>query len=290
MRIHLVTCSAHAGLAPDDRHLLRALQARGVDVRVVVWEDPLVDWSEAGVTVIRSTWDYSFRREAYLEWVRRAATQTLLLNPAGLVEWSTHKGYLLELSRAGVPIVPTTLVTSGSAFDLANHVEERGWAELVVKPAVGASGQWAERFFADDVDAAQVHLDRLLVHGDALAQPLLPAIEDEGELSIAWVDGEVTHAVRKRGAAGDFRVHNDHGGTEELEPPSEEALLVVQDALAATPETPLYARVDLVRGLDDKLAVMELELVEPELFFGFSEAGTARMADAVMRLASARER
>lgn len=256
-----------------------------MDARPVVWEDPLVAWEEAPVTIIRSTWDYTFRRAEYLAWARRAAESTTLLNPPELVEWSTHKGYLLELSRAGVPIVPTTLITSGSAFDLRNHVDDRGWAEFVVKPAVGASGQWAERFFADDAAGGQAHLDRLLGYGDALVQPLLPAIEDDGELSVAWVDGGVTHAVRKRGAAGDFRVHNDHGGTEEAEVPSDEVRRIAEAAIAAAPETPFYGRVDLVRGLDDKLAVMELELVEPELFFGFSEEGTERMAEAIIRRA-----
>jgi glutathione synthase/RimK-type ligase-like ATP-grasp enzyme len=286
MRIHLVTCSAHAGLATDDRHLLRALRERGADARPVVWEDPLVDWGAAPVTVIRSTWDYTYRRDAFLAWARRAARDTQLHNPPDLVEWSTHKGYLLELHKAGVPIVPTTLVTRGSAFDLANHVEDRGWAEIVVKPAVGASGQWAERFTADDVAAGQEHMGRLLALGDTLVQPLLPAIEDEGELSVTFIGGAITHAVRKKGAPGDFRVHNDFGGLEEREEPTEEVRRVVAGAIDATPGSPLYARVDLVRGLDDELAVMELELVEPELFFAHAEEAAGRLADELLQRAS----
>lgn len=286
MRIHLVTCSAHAGLAPDDRHLLHALRARGADVRIVVWEDPLVDWSAAPVTVIRSTWDYTFRRAEYVDWAQRAARETRLLNPPAVVEWSTHKRYLLELAHAGVPIVPTTLVTAGSVFDLVQHVDDRGWAEIVVKPAVGAAGQWAERFVADDAARGQLWLQQVLEHGDALVQPLLPAIESHGELSVMWLDGELTHAVRKKGAPGDFRVHNDFGGSEEREEPDEEARRIVAAALALAPERPFYARVDLVRGLDDELAVMELELVEPELFFGFSEDATSYMADRILQLAS----
>jgi glutathione synthase/RimK-type ligase-like ATP-grasp enzyme len=288
MRVHLATSAAHAGLAPDDRHLLRALRERGAEPTPVVWEDPLVDWAAAPVTVIRSTWDYTFRRGAYLAWARRAASATRLLNPAPVVEWSTHKGYLLDLARAGVPIVPTTLVTKGSGFDLANHVDDRGWPEIVIKPAVGASGQWAGRFASSDVTAAQAHLDVLLGQGDALVQPLLPSVPEEGELSVVWIDGDVRFAVRKRGAPGDFRVHNDFGGSESREDPDAEALRVARAAVAASPQADelLYARVDLVRGLDEELCVMEHELVEPELFFGVSAQGTAAMADAILRVAA----
>jgi glutathione synthase/RimK-type ligase-like ATP-grasp enzyme len=284
MRIHLLTASAQAGLALDDRHLLRALRARGVDAEAVVWEDPLADFAAAPLTIVRSTWDYAFRLPFFFEQLEHISRVTTLANPIKLLRYSAHKQYLLALEAAGVAIVPTVLVRRDAAFDLHAQVGERGWKEIVVKPAVGAAGRWTRRFVAGD-DQAKGHLARVLAQDDALIQPFLPAIVHEGELSVVVIAGEITHAVRKRGAPGDFRVHEDHGGSVQTLKPDQEVRGLVGRALAAAPGAPLYARVDVVRGLDGELCVMELELVEPELFFAYSEAATARMVDAILALA-----
>lgn len=282
MRIHLLTCAGHAGLAPDDRYLLAALRARGVSAEPVVWEDPLVAWDEAELTVVRSTWDYTFRREAFLRQLAHIAQRSLLVNPLDVIAWSSHKQYLLELEQRGVPIVPTELVRQGEAPDLGSVATTRGWSELVVKPAVGAGGQWTRRFDRSQVAEAQAHLERVLAHEDALVQPFLPAIEAEGEVSLVCIDGELSHAVHKRGAPGDFRIHEEHGGQVAATTPTDELKGLALRALTAVPAPPCYARVDVVRGLDGRPCVMELELVEPELFFGASAEGTARMADALL--------
>lgn len=286
MRMHLLTASAHAGLAPDDRYLLAALRKRGVSAEPVIWEDPLVDWSEAPVTVVRSTWDYTFRRAEFLRQLERISQVSTLVNRHDIVAWSTHKQYLLELKERGVAIVPTALVRRGSSFPFEQHLADTGFSEIVVKPAVGAGGLWTKRFAAKDVEAAKRHLERVLTQEDALVQPLLPSIETEGELSVVLVDGDITHAVRKLGAPGDFRVHEDHGGSVTAVTPDDDVVALVTSALVAVPGPLLYARADVVRGLDGAPCLMELELVEPELFFAYSEEGTLRMADALIALAS----
>ncbi len=291
--MHLLTASAHAGLAPDDRYLLAALRRRGVDAKPVIWEDPLVDWSAAPISVVRSTWDYTFRRPQFLTQLERIARVSTLVNDLGVVRWSSHKQYLLELAKQDVAIVPTTLARRGATLDVARHAAERGWSELVVKPAVGAAGRWTSRFRADEHapgawSAAQRHLDRVLEHEDALVQPLVPSIESEGELSVVTLRGQITHAVHKRGAPGDFRVHDDYGGSVAAVTPDDDVAALVRQALDAVPGEAFYARVDVVRGGDGAPAVMELELIEPELFFGYSEEGTARMADALIELAASR--
>jgi glutathione synthase/RimK-type ligase-like ATP-grasp enzyme len=288
--VALVTCAALAGLAPDDRPLLAALRARGLRTEPVVWEDRYHDWNRTRVAVIRSAWDYAFRRAQFLAWAERASAATTLWNPLPVVRWNTHKHYLLDLAARGVPTVPTLLVPAGTSLVLADVLAERGWREAVVKPAVAQSGRYATRASVEDPGRAQDVVQRLLPHEDLLIQPFVPAVGADGELSVVFVDGEVTHAVRKRAAPGDFRVHDDHGGSVAPAAPDPAEEAVARDAVRAADAPLLYARVDLVRGVDGAPLVMELELVEPELFLTYSDVAVARLADAIVRRLDPAER
>ncbi len=283
MDVALVTCAAMPGLYPDDRHLLHALRAAGLSAEPVVWEDPHYQWSAARLAVIRSAWDYSFRREQFVAWAERAAASTELWNSARVVRWNTHKRYLCDLMERGVSVVPTTLLPAGSPEKLEEILDHRGWDDAILKAAVAQSGRYALFVPREGRRAGQAHLDRLLPHEDMLVQPYIPSVATVGELSLVFVEGECTHAVRKRAAPGDFRVHDDYGGTVELEPPSEAHLGVARAALAAVGEPVHYARVDLVEGPAGQPMIMEFELVEPELFFRNSSTAVERFVASIAR-------
>lgn len=288
MHLALATCSAMPGLAPDDRHLLAALRARGHEVEPVVWEDPHAEWAVFDGCVIRSAWDYSYRLREFLEWARRVGRVTPLWNPLGVVEWNTHKRYLLDLAARGVPTVPTVLAPAGSEVDLARVMGERGWKAVILKAAVAQSGRYIRFVDGGRVAEGQAHLDRLLPHEDMLVQRFVETVSAGGELSLIWIDGEWTHAVRKRAAPGDFRVHDDYGGSVTRDDPAADELDVAQAAVAAVAGPLLYARVDVVRGPDGRPMVMEFELVEPELFFRVSGGAVERFVAGVERLVVAR--
>jgi glutathione synthase/RimK-type ligase-like ATP-grasp enzyme len=283
MHVGLVTCGALPGLHSDDRHLLVALREAGIDAQPVVWEDPHQDWSEFNLCVIRSAWDYCWRRPDFLRWAELAAARTTLWNSDRLVRWNTHKEYLCDLASHDVPTVPTEVLRTGSHVVMRDAAQKRGWNDIVLKAAVAQSGRYAMRATAPDWPAAQAHLDRLLPHEDMLLQPFVPSVPEQGELSLVFIESEFTHAVRKRAATGDFRVHDDHGGSVTPEAPSEAHLDVARRALAATGEPTLYARVDLVEDDTGELVVMEYEVIEPELFFRFSREAVARFVDGVKR-------
>lgn len=279
----LATAAALPGLHTDDRHLLHALRERGLSAEPAVWEDPHAPWDAAGLVLIRSAWDYAYRREAFVAWAERLAGRRPLWNPAPVVRWNTHKRYLLDLERAAVPVTPTELLTAGSAIDLVGLLDRRGWRSAVIKAAVGQSGRYALHVSADQPRPGQAHLDRLLPREDMLVQQFLEPVIERGEISLVFIDGELTHAVRKKGASGDFRVHDDYGGEVLASEPSGAELGAARRAMDAVEWPLLYARVDLVDDPEGQPRVMELELVEPELFFRFSPAATARLADAVVR-------
>lgn len=278
----LATSSEFPGLHHDDGVLLDALADRGVAPRILAWDDPSVDWSTANLVMIRSTWDYVPRRDLFVAWAHRVATTTRLWNPADVVAWNTDKRYLRRLADAGVPVVPTRWATRGDTVDLAATVEERGWAGGVVKAVVSAGAIGMVRFGAADAPDAQPHLDALLAAGDVMIQPYLPSIEDHGEISVVWIDGAITHAVRKRPKQGDFRVQEEYGALEELVDIDAPLRAVADTALAHVDPRCRYARVDLVMGLDGTHQLMELELVEPQLFLRHHPPAAGRMADAIV--------
>jgi glutathione synthase/RimK-type ligase-like ATP-grasp enzyme len=199
VRIALATAADQVPTDQDDAPLLAALAGAGHDADLVAWDDPAVAWEAFEAVLIRTTWDYHTRREAFVAWAAEVEARTRLFNAAEVVRWNTHKGYLLELEERGAPIVPTAWLAQGDQVDLAALAAARGWSEVVLKPAVGAGGAGIARLRPED---GQATLDALAAAGDAMVQPYVPTIATAGELSVILFDGEVSHAVRKVPAAG----------------------------------------------------------------------------------------
>lgn len=243
--------------------LVGALAERDVDAVTAPWDD--IEGAEADLVVVRTTWDYTARRSEFLSWARR---QVRLRNPLPVLDWNSHKGYLLELAAAGVPTVPTTLVPRGSALDLG-----AGAGRVVVKPAVAAGGRGAR--LGTPTELAGV------AEEDVLVQPAVEGIGRDGEVSLVRLGDTWSHAVRKVPAPGGFLVHERHGGTLADHTPTDAEVAVAEKALSVVPAPVSYARVDLVR-LDGAPVVMELELVEPELFLRRVPAAAGRLADALL--------
>jgi len=269
-----------------DMTLRSALAARGVSIHRPHWRDRTVDWAQFDLAVVRTVWDYQERRDVFVAWAEATAARVPLENPADVLRWNTHKGYLMELEERGAPIVPTAWLARGDRADVAALAQARGWSEIVVKPAVGAGSRGTERFDADGIGSgtAQAHLDALLADGDALVQPFRRRITD-GELSLVVIEGRVTHAVRKRPAAGEFRIQGRFGGEYAREVPDAATVALAEWIVDAVGTSLLFARVDLVEADDGTLELSELEATEPDLYLALSEEGTERLADAIVRRA-----
>lgn len=259
--VTVATHSAMPGGSTDDRLLADGIAAAGASVRLAVWSDAGVDWSQAGRIVIRSTWDYHLRPDAWFEWLASASRVSRLINDSGVVRWNSDKRYLLDLAAAGVAVVATELATRGQPADLASLCAGRGWHDVVVKPAIGASAKGAERFTRDALaGAGQAHLATLLGTGDALIQPYQPAVEQARERSLVYLGGVFSHAFTKP----PFLRGTGDGLGETLHEASAEERSVAAQALRAAPGATIYARVDLVPTPDGP-RLMELELIEPDL-------------------------
>jgi len=285
VRIALVTGS-HAVDRQDrvDLPLVDALTDAGIDLGRPVWHDPAVDWADFDLVVVRTTWDYTPRRDEFVAWAAGVAERTRLVNPADVLRWNTHKSYLIELEERGAPVVPTAWVARGDRIDLAALLDRRGWARAIVKPAVSSGSDGLERV---DDDAAsrergQAHLDALTAAGDVMVQPYLAAIESVGELSVVVIDGAVTHAVRKRPRAGEFRIQEQHGGRYSVEDVDDAVAELARWVVRASGADLMLARVDLVEDDAGVLQLAELEATEPDLYLELSDAGTAALAEAII--------
>jgi uncharacterized protein GlcG (DUF336 family) len=282
-RVALVTSELFPDLYEDDHPLRDALVDRGVAVDAVRWDDPAVDWARYDLAVLRSTWDYAPRRDAFVAWARSVPR---LANPADIVEWNTDKHYLNELAAAGLPITPTAFVEPGEPWTPPSP------GEWVIKPTISAASRDTGRYSLPvDLEPAQAHVARLSAAGrSTMIQPYLAAVDTAGETSVLCLPdaaGELTysHAIRK-GALLTGAGERTGEYEEEIaaRTPTGAELDIARRVLAAIPggaKRLLYARVDLVPGADGAPLLLELELTEPGLFLRYGPGAADRLADAI---------
>jgi glutathione synthase/RimK-type ligase-like ATP-grasp enzyme len=281
----LATCAALPDGDEDAALLLTALERAGVSASWQEWTDTTVDWT-AGLTVIRSTWDYTGQPEQFLAWTRAVPR---LANPANVIEWSSDKTYLADVSAAGVPIVPTVFAQPGESAALPTDVE------YVVKPSIGAGSRGAGRFAAGDDVGGRAHVEMLHAAGrTVLVQPYLVGVDTVGETALLYFDGQFSHAISKGAMLPEGTVHPHDGYelyVEERITPhtaTEAELAVGAKAIAVLRERfgqdLLYTRVDLLPGPDGPV-VIELEVAEPSVFLGHDEGAAGRFAAAIAALA-----
>ena len=271
--VAFATCREYADLDPDDRLLIPPLAARGVDVEVAVWDDRFVDWGEFDAVILRSTWDYPERLDAFLAW---AGAVPRLINPYPIVRWNTDKRYLLDLASDGIEIVPTVFAQPEEPFAPL----PADWSEVVVKPASSAGSRETARYTRDD-ERVWRHVERLLRGGRiAMLQPYQNGIDVRGETGLVYAAGQFSHAFRKGPLlALDGVVTDRLFAAEDISPrlpASEERAMgdAVIAHLTARFGPPVYARVDLVPGPQ----VIEVELVEPSLYLAHDPRAAERFA------------
>ncbi len=299
-RVALATCSRLPELDDETRLLVPALAAHGIDATPQVWDAPDVDWTVFDLTVVRSTWDYTEKLDAFLEWAGRVPR---LWNPYPVLAWNTDKRYLEDLRVKGVDVVPTRWLSPRDAPPVPGCAPGDDFVAaetgvLVIKPAVSAGSRDSGRYdLANPVERelAAKHVARLQTAGRVvMVQPYLSAIDEEGETSIVYLGGALSHAVRKAPAltgpdeyALPWDPDEPRGPVLEAVEPTPAQIALAERALVAIPGDAgqlLYARVDMVTGPEGRPVLMELELTEPSLFFENVRGSERALASAIARL------
>jgi hypothetical protein len=293
MRIAVATCGVMAPEFTDDERLVRELELRGADVVLEPWDRPL-DWSAFNAVAVRSPWDYTLRHEDFSEWAR--AVGPTLHNSADLMLWNSDKRYLSDLGDSGIPVVETVYLAPGEQW----QGDER---EVVVKPTVSAGGRDTGRFRPEAHGQARDLIAAIQASGrTAMVQPYLSSVDAVGETALVFIDGQLSHPLRKGAVLAPDEVapvrESDLRVAEAMYDPTlvvagsfedderalaERVLSEITDRFAYEP---LYARVDMLRGEDDNPVLLELEAVEPNLYLSEHPEGAGRLADAIVRRAS----
>jgi glutathione synthase/RimK-type ligase-like ATP-grasp enzyme len=261
-----------ADLPPGDAALLEALRRQGARAAPAIWSSSCVDWAQYDLVVIRSCWDYHLRLNEFLAWVAALdAAGVRVLNVPALVRWNARKTYLRELDAIGLPVPETLWLDERDTVDVAAVCRARGWERAVVKPVVSASAYRTARRRTG------------IARGPAMVQAFQPAILREGEWSVVFLGGRRSHDVRKRARASDFRVQQEHGGTAHVEAAPGAVRALAGRAVSHLPVPAAFARIDIVAD-GDEARLMEVEVIEPELFLDLVPGAADRAASVLLKV------
>eukprot|EP00697_Spironema_sp_BW2_P015323 gnl/Spiro4/6116_TR3143_c0_g1_i1.p1 gnl/Spiro4/6116_TR3143_c0_g1~~gnl/Spiro4/6116_TR3143_c0_g1_i1.p1 ORF type:complete len:342 (-),score=51.27 gnl/Spiro4/6116_TR3143_c0_g1_i1:69-989(-) len=287
-RVAFVTCNQFPNLTAEDQPILECLRSRGIQASAIVWNDASVDWNSFDVCVIRSPYDYVEEAQRFLSFLQVLEECSCVVQPpVAVLRWNFHKRYLIQLAAAGVPVVPSVLLPAGSSINIVEKtLNDRGWEWGVLKPAVGSFGQKVEVVQSQRIPAKlSRHMQNMLVHGDFLIQPFVSAVRTQGEYSLIFISGQVSHAVHKVPPRGEFRVQ---GGRMERANATPRMLATARSALANVPSAAahalLVARIDLLpvpAPAVDEWWVTEVEVLDPMLFFNVCPEARVRFCDAL---------
>lgn len=251
----------------EDGLVVDALKAEGFRVTRKSWSDPDFDWSSTKAVLFRTTWDYFDRFEEWKSWLTSTSELTEMINPYSIINWNMDKHYLGDLEQKGINIPDTRYIEIGEQTSLEELLAETGWTDCILKPCISGASRHTYKLNPDTSADHEAIFQQLIAEEAMMLQPFQKNVVEKGEVSLMVMGGEFTHAVLKVAKPGDFRVQDDFGGTVHLYDPSPEEIAFSEKAVAACDPQPNYARVDIIRDNKDQLALIELELIEPELWF-----------------------
>lgn len=273
-----LSCKDLTGFVHDDALAVEAFGRRGCKVQTIAWDDEDFDWSRAGHVIIRTTWDYTARPTEFMQRLRNIeAAGAKIWNPLSLVAWNLSKTYLLELEKTGVAIVPTVISPEFTDHRAALERARVLWNtnDIVVKPVIGAGGK--DTFVVRrDLSELAPCKDRSL-----MIQPLMPRIFTDGEFSLIYFGKTLSHAICKIPKVGEFRSQEEYDSSITLITPPHAMQEASQKIISNLNALPFYSRVDFVWDEVGVPRLMEIELIEPALYFRYDETSAPRFVEHV---------
>lgn len=280
-RIAVVTSVDLPDLFGGEKLLIAALEQQQLTPQIVIWDDPRVDWKQFDLILIRCTWDYHEKLETFRAWLSMLSTlDVIIVNPVSTMQWNLDKNYLFELQGKDCQVIPSIRLQPEDARSLESLIDLMRVDEIVVKPTQSAGAWRTLRVNRGNAAAYESVFGEWRREQTFLLQAFMPEIISQGEWSLIFFDGEYSHSLLKRAKDGDFRVQSDHGGTVLPQQASREMQDQAQSILRSLTDMPLYARVDGVMR-DGQFMLMELELIEPELFLEVDPLAVQRFASAI---------
>lgn len=283
MKIAILTCEKLPDLNPEDQKIIPALAKHNIKATAAIWNDKSINWTDFDYLIFRNTWDY-FEKETefkiWLDQIEKLGIKTL--NPIAIIKQNIHKFYLREMEQQGITILPTVFIDKTNHLNLAELIPSR-WKKAVIKPAFSAGSYLTEVFEKSEIQALNEKYKNIAAEKELLLQEFMPEIQTLGETSFIFFNKKFSHAVNKKPVDGDFRVQSLFGGKYTLVQPHPEMIEKAQKVVDTFKENLLYARVDGIL-IDDELYLMEIECIEPDLYFNLSENAMERFVAEIVEL------
>ena len=265
----------------EDELVINALKEKNLSVVKKDWNDSIFDWETTRSILFRSTWDYFDKFELFKKWFNKTKNKCLMINSTETIEWNIDKHYLLDLQEHQIPIPNSEFIKRGSSIDLSLLMQKKNWNEIVVKPTISGAAKNTYRLKEEEIIQFGPTWEKLIYKEDFIVQEFQNNVISEGEVAMIVIGGKFTHAVLKKAKEGDFRVQDDFGGSIAIYNPSEEMVKLAEKCTRILTPIPSYARVDIIWDNLMDLAVSELELIEPELWFRLNPNAAQKLAQHV---------
>lgn len=283
MNIALLACQKFPDLTKADQLLIPELAKFGIQAKAIIWDDPSVEWTSFDYLIFRNTWDYYEKESAFNLWLDKLENLGVkTLNALDTIRANKHKFYLRTLEKQGIKILPTIFIEKTNHLDLTQMLP-KSWKKAVIKPAFSAGSYLTEVFEADNLAAINKKYQPIAAVKDLLLQQFMPEIQSLGETSLVFFNKQFSHAINKKPVEGDFRIQVQFGGKYTAILPNSALINQAQRIVDTFPDPLLYARVDGI-VIGNELHLMEIECIEPDLYFNYSEGSKQRFVQAILEL------
>ena len=262
----------------EDGLLIEALNNLGLKTIKKDWNDSKFNWNSTKTAVFRSTWDYFDKFSIFQNWLSQVQNKCALINSYEQIKWNLDKHYLQDLKIWGLPIPKSVFINKMSGTKLKDIATNMEWNHIVVKPTISGAAKNTFQLKDQEIENFQTKWIHLTNKEDFIVQEFQKNIIKSGEVAVMLFGGKYSHAVLKKAKKGDFRVQDDFGGTVETITPSKEIIDLAEKAIKKLKPTPLYCRVDVIINNQNKAVIIELELIEPELWFRFKITAADKLA------------
>jgi len=283
MKIAILTCEKLPDLNPEDQNIITELAKHNIEAKAVIWDDKTVNWTDYDYLIFRNTWDYFEKETEFKIWLNQIEKLGIkTLNPIAIIQQNIHKFYLRDLQKLGVTILPTVFIDKTNHLNLTELIPSH-WKRAVIKPAFSAGSYLTEVFNVSEIQAINEKYKSIATEKELLLQEFMPEIQTIGETSFIFFNKKFSHAVNKKPVDGDFRVQSLFGGQYTLVQPNTTLIEKAQKIVNTFPDHLLYARVDGII-INSELHLMEIECIEPDLYFNLSENALERFVTEIVEL------
>lgn len=283
MNLGILTCARLPELLESDQKLIPLFKKYNITAKAVIWDDESIDWTAFDYLLFRNTWDYYQKEAAFNDWLQKIESLGIkTLNPIATIKKNKHKFYLKEQENKGVLILPTIFLEKNSNKNI-DDILPKNWQKIVIKPAFSAGSYLTKLVDRSELDSIQDEFQEHFITKDFLLQEFRPEIKELGETSIIFFNGIFSHAINKKPTEGDFRVQIQYGGKYTLLEPNIELINQAKQVLEQIPQKLLYARIDGIVK-ENQLHLMEIELIEPDLYFDIAKGSRERFLEAFLEI------